>query len=78
MSKKHKILSESQGEAISKVERQKIRSQREKMIKMWKSRKRMCMSMVDAVLDNCDMKKATLFEEIGIETDEGFKVKIPE
>ncbi len=34
--------------------------------------------MVNAVLDNSEMKKAQLLEEMGIETDEDFGIKMPE
>lgn len=37
----------------------------------------MCMGIVNAVLDGCEMKKEKLLEEMGIETDEDCKVVIP-
>lgn len=75
---KYKTLSEAQGEVISKEEREKIRSDREKALKHWRKRKRICMDMVNAVLDNSEMKKAQLLEEMGIETDEDYGIKMPE
>lgn len=74
---KYKKLSEAQGEVISKEERNQIRSDREKAVKHWRTRKRLCMEMVNAVLDNCEMKKSVLLEEMGIETDEDCGVTIP-
>lgn len=34
--------------------------------------------MVNAVLDNSEMKRTKLLEEMGVETDEDFDIQMPE
>ncbi|CAL8081035.1 unnamed protein product [Orchesella dallaii] len=77
LSAKYATLSAAQGEVMSKEERNKIRKDREKGIKEWKTRKRICMDMVNTILDNCEMTKAALLEELQVETDEDVGAKIP-
>ncbi|ODM99011.1 Homologous-pairing protein 2 [Orchesella cincta] len=77
LSAKYATLSAAQGEVMSKEERTKIRKDREKAVKEWKNRKRMCMDMVNTILDNSEMSKSVLLEELQVETDEDAGVKLP-
>ena len=45
---------------------------------LWKSRKRMCSDMTDAILESYPHPKKSLFEDAGVETDEEAGVKIPQ
>lgn len=62
---------------ISKEEKDKINSENEKMVKMWRKRRRMAMDILDAILEGYPKKKKDLFDDIGIETDEDVGVKLP-
>ena len=44
----------------------------------WRKRKRICMNIVDAILENYPKSKKVLFEEIGLETEEDLGIKIPD
>nr|XP_023024012.1 homologous-pairing protein 2 homolog isoform X1 [Leptinotarsa decemlineata] len=48
----------------------------EKYLKVYKQRKRMCLDMVDSILENYPKTKKHLYEDIGLETDEdaGFSI----
>ncbi|XP_037796141.1 homologous-pairing protein 2 homolog [Penaeus monodon] len=62
---------------ISKEEKDQINSENEKMVKMWRKRRRMAMDILDAILEGYPKKKKDLFDDIGIETDEDVGVKLP-
>ncbi|KAJ8979465.1 hypothetical protein NQ317_002815 [Molorchus minor] len=49
----------------------------ERYLDQYRKRKRMCMDILDSILENYPKSKKHLFDEIGIETDEdaGFSVK---
>lgn len=79
MSRLKKKLSDLQENQvlISKEEKDKINSENEKMVKMWRKRRRMAMDILDAILEGYPKKKKDLFDDIGIETDEDVGVKLP-
>lgn len=57
---------------------EKVKSQRQKLVTEWKKRKRMATSMIDMILEGYPKPKKALIEEIGIETDEEYKVSVPQ
>ncbi|KAF2883565.1 hypothetical protein ILUMI_22629 [Ignelater luminosus] len=62
---------------ISNEEKNKINMEHERFLKEYKKRKRMCMDIINAILEGYPKTKKHLFEDIGIETDEdvGFKLE---
>lgn len=63
--------------SISNEEKNKINAEHEKFLKEYRKRKRICMDIINAILDGYPKTKKHLFEDIGIETDEevGFKLE---
>lgn len=59
-------------------EKNRIYAQHGKYVKEWRKRKRLATDILDAILEGYPKKKKDLIEEIGIETDEEYNVKIPE
>ncbi|XP_038077037.1 homologous-pairing protein 2 homolog [Patiria miniata] len=59
-------------------EKDKIYANQAKYVKGWKKRKRMTMDIVNAILEGYPKTKKQLFEDVGLETDEEYNVKIPE
>ncbi|XP_031328048.1 homologous-pairing protein 2 homolog [Photinus pyralis] len=62
---------------ITAEQKIKIESEHEKHLKEFRKRKRMCMDILNSILENYPKTKKHLFEEVGVETDEdvGFKVE---
>ncbi|XP_071811558.1 homologous-pairing protein 2 homolog isoform X1 [Apostichopus japonicus] len=59
-------------------EKNRIYSKHEKYVKEWRKRKRLATDILDAILEGYPKKKKDLMEEVGIETDEEYNVKMPE
>lgn len=55
---------------ISEADRQKIKKKHETVVKEYKKRKRICMDVLDSILEGYPKSKAVLIEEIGIELDD--------
>jgi len=47
-------------------------------LKEWRSRKRLCMSMINKVLEDWPGSKQDFLEQLGLETDEDVGVVIPQ
>ncbi|KAL1501525.1 hypothetical protein ABEB36_006830 [Hypothenemus hampei] len=62
--------------AIDAEVKKKVQSDYDKYLSFYRKRKRLCLDMLDAILENYPKTKRHLFEEIGIETDEdvGFQL----
>lgn len=64
-------LKEFEGlEPVSSEQKVKAEQDYDKYLKEYKKRKRMCMDILDTILENYPKSKKQLLEEIGIETDE--------
>jgi len=63
-------MSKTSGNAASLKDRGQVKKEYETVTKEYRKRKRMCMDILDSILENCPKPKKALFEEIGIETDE--------
>lgn len=50
--------------------KKKVQEEYEKRLAGYKKRKRMCLDMLDAILENYPKTKKQLYEEVGLETDE--------
>lgn len=63
---------------ISDKDRNQMIKDRENHLKEYRKRKRICMDILNSILENCPKPKKALLEEIGIETDEdvGFKLSL--
>uniref|UniRef100_A0A8D8QNW1 Homologous-pairing protein 2 homolog n=1 Tax=Cacopsylla melanoneura TaxID=428564 RepID=A0A8D8QNW1_9HEMI len=62
-------------EVVSEVDKKKLQETKEKLVKEYRKRKRMCTEMLDAVLENYPKSKKILLEETGVETDEMVKME---
>lgn len=55
---------------ISDKEKETIKKENEKCMKEYRKRKRICMDIVNSILENYPKTKKAFLEEVGIETDE--------
>ncbi|XP_065225633.1 homologous-pairing protein 2 homolog [Planococcus citri] len=55
---------------ISETDRKKIMKKHETVVKEYKKRKRICMEMINSILDSYPKSKAALIEEIDLELDD--------
>lgn len=68
MESKLNLLVENKG-VISETDRNKIRKTYDTSVKEYKKRKRICMDMLNGILESYPKSKSALMEEIGIELD---------
>lgn len=69
-SKLDKLSSKNVGSNLSEKEKEQVKKDYEKVTKEYRKRKRLCMDILDSILENYPKPKKALFEDIGIETDE--------
>nr|CAD7438617.1 unnamed protein product [Timema bartmani]CAD7454090.1 unnamed protein product [Timema tahoe] len=62
---------------VSAEDKERIITDYNKHTKEWRKRKAICMSMVEAILENYPKTKTEFLEEVGIETDESVGVTLP-
>lgn len=62
---------------ISKEEKNKLMKEHEKYAKEWRKLKRITKEMMDTIMENCNMKKAQLIDDLGIILDEHENVEPP-
>ncbi|XP_065839944.1 homologous-pairing protein 2 homolog [Oscarella lobularis] len=70
-----KIKKES--DHVTPEDRDKICKKHTTMVKAWRKRKRLAMDILNAILEGYPKSKKQLFEEVGVETDEEYNVKMP-
>ncbi|XP_012893435.1 PREDICTED: homologous-pairing protein 2 homolog [Dipodomys ordii] len=63
---------------ITPEEKEQVYRERQQYCREWRKRKRMATEMCDAILEGYSKSKKQFFEEVGIETDEDCKVKLPD
>lgn len=63
-------LSQNTAHIVLEKDKQQVKKDYEQITKEYRKRKRMCMDILDSILENCPKSKKALFEEIGVETDE--------
>ncbi|XP_033099292.1 homologous-pairing protein 2 homolog isoform X2 [Anneissia japonica] len=68
----------SAGNHVTEKEKEAIYNLHSKNMKHWRKRKRMTKDILDAILEGYPKTKKTLYEEIGIETDEEYNVQLPQ
>lgn len=78
LTKRYETCSASNVEVLDKNERDKIRGERSRLLGEWRSRKKMCMRMVDGVLEGWPGTKEELWEQSGIERDEDVGAVLPQ
>lgn len=61
---------------VSPEEKMKINTEHAKLLSAYRKRKRLCMDIIDAIMEGYPKSKRVLMEEIGIETDEEVKMPI--
>lgn len=73
---KNKLTELSQNTVpISNTERNEIKKEHEKFVKEYRKRKRLCMDIINAIMESYPKSKKLLMEEIGMETDEDVNMK---
>lgn len=63
-------LNQNSGNVVSEKDKQQLKKDYENITKEYRKRKRMCMDLLNSILENYPKPKRALFEEIGVETDE--------
>ncbi|XP_012861255.1 homologous-pairing protein 2 homolog [Echinops telfairi] len=63
---------------VTPEEKEQVYQDRQKYCKEWRKRKRMATELCDAILEGYPKSKKQFFEEVGIETDEDYHVKLPD
>ncbi|XP_060066340.1 homologous-pairing protein 2 homolog isoform X1 [Ylistrum balloti] len=66
------------GHTITPEEKDRIYNSRKVFVKEWRKRKRMANDILNAILEGYPKTKKQLYEDIGVETDEEYKVSPPE
>ena len=61
----------------SAEEKLAIQGAHTKTVTAWRKRKRMASDILDSILESWPKSKASLFEDIGVDSDEAVGVKIP-
>lgn len=58
--------------------KEQVQKDYDRMLALYRKRKRICLEMLDSILESYPKKKANLYEEVGIESDEdaGFTVEL--
>ena len=73
-----KLSGEGAKDLISKEDKKAVEKEHEASIKEWRKRKRMCLNIIDAIMESYPKSKKAFFEETGIATDEENGAKIPD
>merc|ERR1712058_72382 len=68
---------ENNQEVISAEDKEKIVKFHSSAVAQWKKRKRMASDVLDSILEGWPKTKKSLFEEIGVDTDESVGVSVP-
>ena len=68
---------ENNQEVISAEDKDKIVKLHSSAVAQWKKRKRMASDVLDSILEGWPKTKKSLFEEIGVDTDESVGVAVP-
>ena len=68
---------ENNQEVISAEDKDKIVKLHSSAVTQWKKRKRMASDVLDSILEGWPKTKKSLFEEIGVDTDESVGVAVP-
>lgn len=71
-------LAAGQSNVVTKEDKARIERRHECAVKEWRARKRMCVGVLDAILESYPKSKKALYEEVGIDTDEEAGAKIPD
>ena len=62
---------------MSKEEKLAIQGAHGKTVAGWRKRKRMASDILDSILESWPKSKASLYEDIGVDTDEAVGVNMP-
>jgi 26S proteasome regulatory subunit (ATPase 3-interacting protein) len=68
-------ISKNAGKMLE-TDKEQMQKDHENNINEWKKRKRLCMNVVEAILENYPDPKRVLLNEVGIETDEDVQVSL--
>lgn len=62
---------------VTPEEKEKVYKEQSLYVKEWKKRKRLASDMMNSILEGYPKSKKEFLEEVGVETDEDYKVTIP-
>ncbi|XP_072299096.1 homologous-pairing protein 2 homolog [Eucyclogobius newberryi] len=62
---------------VTPEEKEKVSKEQILYVKEWKKRKRLASDMMNSILEGYPKSKREFLEEVGVETDEDYKVTIP-
>ncbi|XP_061701437.1 homologous-pairing protein 2 homolog isoform X2 [Syngnathoides biaculeatus] len=62
---------------VTPEEKDKVLKEHNIYVKEWRKRKRLASDMMDAILEGYPKSKKQFLEEVGVETDEDYKVVVP-
>ncbi|XP_059957752.1 homologous-pairing protein 2 homolog [Mesoplodon densirostris] len=63
---------------VTPEEKEQVYREMQRYCKEWRKRKRMATELSDAILEGYPKSKKQFFEEVGIETDEDYNLKLPD
>lgn len=62
---------------VTPEEKEKVSKERNLYVKEWKKRKRLASDMINSILEGYPKSKKEFLDEVGVETDEDYKVVVP-
>ncbi|XP_019950300.1 homologous-pairing protein 2 homolog isoform X1 [Paralichthys olivaceus] len=62
---------------VTPEEKEKVYKERTVYVKEWKKRKRLASDMMNSILEGYPKSKKEFLDEVGVETDEDYKVVVP-
>ena len=71
------IFELSHVQVITAADKAKVVKQHETNTGQWRKRKRMATEILDSILESWPKSKKSLYDEIGVETDESVGVTLP-
>eukprot|EP00095_Tigriopus_kingsejongensis_P002984 snap_masked-scaffold849_size89187-processed-gene-0.13 protein:Tk02984 transcript:snap_masked-scaffold849_size89187-processed-gene-0.13-mRNA-1 annotation:"homologous-pairing protein 2 homolog" len=63
---------------VTDEDKARLEARHEAAVKEWRKRKRLCVSITDAILESYAKSPKVLFEDVGIETDEEVGARMPD
>jgi len=71
-------LSNQSGKMVDQDTMKAAKNLQNQTVREWRKRKRMFSNLTDALLENCPIPKKSLFEEMGVESDQDAGVTMPD
>lgn len=65
-------------QVVSKEEKRNVEQQHESAVLEWRKRKRLCLGIINAIMETYQKPKKVFMSEVGITTDEEVGAKMPD